>query len=170
VRHNHTYDIRYDTGDELRLIGEKLLRLPPAKGDSAAILEVGMVFFITTLPVSFYVALNATTEFTQACVFAGILVVGVIMLIVRVELLINYEHHFKFAGLCNIFRLTAVYLAPTILMIIAGAPNTVSSLIHADLALMLTHLHGIFISEHCNYCIYRLLCWAGKLWPLRGSC
>lgn len=133
MRRNHTYDIRYDTGDELRLIDEKLLRLPPAKGDSAAILEVGMVFFIATLPITFYISLTATSEFTRACVFVGILIVGVTMLIVRVELLINYASHFKYAGLCNIFRLTAVYLAPTILMIIAGAPNTVSKVCkHSD--------------------------------------
>jgi hypothetical protein len=125
VRRNHTYDIQYDTGDELRLVNEKNLRLPPAKGDTAAIIEVGMVFYITTLPILLYIAIYSNVQYTRACISIGALIVAVVIFCVRVELLVNFVYHFKFAGVANIARLSLVYLAPVVIMMAAGSPDLV---------------------------------------------
>ncbi len=126
VRRNHTYDIRYDGGDELRLVSEKLLRLPPAKGDFAYKVELGMVAIIASLPLMLMNAITQDTTAGQAGVFSVVLAVAVLLLLLRIELLINYARLFKFSGLYVILKLSLVYLVPIVLLIVAASPQLVT--------------------------------------------
>ena len=125
VRRNHTYDIEYDAGDQLRLISEKLLRLPPAKGDFAYKVEIGMVIVITTFPLTLLNAINQKTDAGRANVFVMVLVVAIVLLLLRVELLINYARLFKYSGFSIILSLSMVYLIPIVFLVVASSPLVV---------------------------------------------
>ena len=126
VRRNHTYDIRYDAGDELRLVSEKLLRLPPGKGDFAYKVELGVVVIIATLPLMLLYAFSQQTTAGQAGVFNVILAVAVLWLLLRLELLLNYARLFRFSGLYVILKLSTVYLVPIVLLVVASSPMLVT--------------------------------------------
>ena len=50
VKNHHTYDIRYDTGDELRYVAQDKIRMRPDKGNFSYRVELGIVVVYVFMP------------------------------------------------------------------------------------------------------------------------
>jgi len=113
-------------GDELRLVAEKNLRLPPAKGAFAYKVEMGMVVIVLTWPLAVLTVVNARTTATRSNAFIVVLLVAVALFVLRLELLFNYARLFKYSGFVVILKLSTVYLVPIVLLIVATSPTVVT--------------------------------------------
>mmetsp|Transcript_27501 Transcript_27501/g.26315 ORF Transcript_27501/g.26315 Transcript_27501/m.26315 type:complete len:831 (+) Transcript_27501:56-2548(+) len=128
VRRNHTYDIRYDLGDELRLVDEHKLRLPPAKGNYAFRVELGMVIVVFISPIFLIISMRSALGSPQeGLTFLGIFIVGVLLLILRIGLFISYVRRFSFGGIIAIAKLSCMYIVPIIILLVACSPVTYSA-------------------------------------------
>jgi hypothetical protein len=117
VRKNHTYDIKYDPGDELRFVPETALRLPPEKRKFAYRVEMCVVSLVFTVPLG----LIAAYAIDPGLIFFGPAIMGVFLLLLRINIFFkNFYSHFS-AGCCIIFRLSLFYTLPIIFLIIASA-------------------------------------------------
>jgi hypothetical protein len=128
VRRNRTYDIRYDRGDELRLVEESSLRLPPHKTNDVMQMELGACVIVITFPLFMLLTLQDTSSATssQGCpLFVGVLIVAVLLLALRMLRLCMYFHQYYDAGFLMVLRLSALSILPLFLTIIASAPTIV---------------------------------------------
>lgn len=116
ARPNHTYDIRYDPGDELRLVHESHLRMPPEKRKYAYQVEVMMVFIVMTFPL----AVIAGMAITKELIFFNTFIIGGYLCLERLSALVAYFRRFYFAGFWPIFKVTMFFTLPLILMTIAS--------------------------------------------------
>ncbi len=66
-RPSHIYDIRYDTGDELRMVEEHLLRLPSAKGLYAYRTELRFCFIVLFFPLAVAASIMLSTPGMVCC-------------------------------------------------------------------------------------------------------
>ncbi len=114
---NHTYDIRYDPGDELRLVEEKELRLPPEKKAYAYIVEIIMCYLVITFPLSVIASQSITPALLTFFPFCG----AAFLTFLRISKLIKFSRDFKYAGIWPLLKLSMFYTIPLILMTLACA-------------------------------------------------
>ena len=117
ARKNHTYDLRYDPGDELRLVEEKELRLPPEKRSFAYIVEVLMVYLFISFPVGLIASQTITPGLLTFFPFCA----AGFLLFLRVSKFIQYFREYKFAGCWTVMKLSLFYTLPIFLMFISCA-------------------------------------------------
>ena len=115
-RDNHTYDIRYDPGDELRLVLEENLRLPPEKRTYAYRVEMMMVFLVLTFPLGIAIASIGL----PAAVFFGPLVVSLVLFSIRVVRTIATMRKYHYAGICPTLRIATFFTLPLLLLLLAA--------------------------------------------------
>ena len=116
VRDTHTYEIKYDPGDELRYVPEKAIRLPPNKGNYAYRVEMCMVFIAVTFPLG----IIAAYIIEPGLVFFGPLLVGIVLTALRVGSIFKYFSDYYAAGFWMIFKLSMLFTVPVILMTISS--------------------------------------------------
>lgn len=116
ARPNHTYDIRFDPGDELRLVLEENLRLPPEKRYFAYLIEFMMVVLVLSFPLGLAIGSLAI----PAAVTLGPLLVALVLFTVRVYKTIRYMRIYHYAGICPIFRLALFFTLPLFLLLLAS--------------------------------------------------
>jgi len=117
VRETHTYDIKYDPGDELRYVPEQAIRLPPNKGNYAYRVEMCMVFIAVTFPLG----IIAAYVVDPGLVFFGPLLAGLLLTSLRLASVCKYFRDYYAAGFGMIFKLSMVYTLPVLLMTISSA-------------------------------------------------
>lgn len=116
----HTYDIRYDPGDELRFVDDAALRLPPQKGFYAYRVELGMVVLVLTFPLFLLIAVSSTGTTGQGLVLLPLFLVSLSLLLERVYCLIKSFLDYYQAGFMSAFRLFLLYSLPLILLVAAS--------------------------------------------------
>ena len=114
---NHSYDITYDSGEELRYVLEHHLRLPPEKGTAAYVVEVTLLFFIILQPVFLFAAVSSETPGVFG---AGFLLIGLSLLGFKLALFVIRLGQQVEAGCCQIFKIHFFFMIPFLLMIFAG--------------------------------------------------
>ena len=115
-RPNHTYDLRYDPGDELRLVDESEIRLPPEKRAYAYMVELAMLF----LWLSFPVGVLASQVISSGLITFFPFCASGFLLFLRISKLFKYFKDFKFAGIWVIFKLSMFYTLPLVAMLLAS--------------------------------------------------
>eukprot|EP00600_Ochromonadales_sp_CCMP1393_P004488 CAMPEP_0174965298 /NCGR_PEP_ID=MMETSP0004_2-20121128/6359_1 /TAXON_ID=420556 /ORGANISM="Ochromonas sp., Strain CCMP1393" /LENGTH=803 /DNA_ID=CAMNT_0016214121 /DNA_START=124 /DNA_END=2538 /DNA_ORIENTATION=- len=118
VYSNKTYDIRYDPGDELRFVAEKLIRTVPEKRAFAYRVEMGMVLISLLTPLGLFLGMSSGN---YGMALMGVLVAGVGLLVIRLVNLIQYFYNYYHAGLNVILQLSAIYTVPILFLTIGGA-------------------------------------------------
>jgi hypothetical protein len=117
ARKNHTYDIRYDPGDELRLVEEKELRLPPEKRSYAYLVEMTMAFLVLSFPVGILASQVITPALFTFFPFCA----SAFLLFQRITRYITYFRQYKYAGCVTVLKLSMFYSLPLIVMLFASA-------------------------------------------------
>eukprot|EP01034_Spumella_vulgaris_P022493 gene22493-28621_t len=116
VKKNHSYDIRYDGGDELRFVSEAAIRLRPEKGGYAYRVEICMVLAAVLLPLGLTVACMGN----PSILFIGPLIMSVVLLSIRIVLFVQYFHNYYNAGLCTILRTSSLFALPLLFLMITS--------------------------------------------------
>lgn len=116
------YDIRYDTGEELRFVRQDQLRLLSEKGAYAYRVEVNMAFLIISAPV----ALAATFLISPAVMCLGMFFISSQLLFAQITTFLRYMYSYYAAGCCVIFRQVLVYMFPLVLFWIAAAAGVLA--------------------------------------------
>ena len=120
ARKNHTYDLRYDPGDEIRLVPEHELRLMPEKRTYAYIVELVMIYLV----ISFPVGLLASQTITPGLITFFPFCAAGFLIFLRVQKFFMYVREFKYAGVVPVFKLALFYTIPLLLMCTACAGPT----------------------------------------------
>jgi hypothetical protein len=127
VRRNRTYDIQYERGDELRLVEEPFLRLPPRKSNDTLRVEFSISLVILTFPLFLLVEMEGNLAQGQRyVVFVGVLIFAVVILVLRVVRFVMYSHQYYAAGLLITLRLLGLSILPLFLLIVSSAPTVVN--------------------------------------------
>ncbi len=116
ARSNHTYDIRYDPGDELRLVQENLLRLPPEKRDFAYKVEICIVFIVWFLPIS----IIAAFQVSPGLILFSTFIVSGLLFCIRMFNFVKYTIRYINAGCCIIFKQTMLFASPLLFLVLAS--------------------------------------------------
>lgn len=143
VRTHRTYDIRYDTGDEVRFVSEKMIRLRPEKRSYAYYVELGMVFIVFLSPLLLAIGMSQ-----KAYGMVGIptMIVSCLLLSIRIYSFIQNFYNYPQAGICIVFRLALLYSLPLIFLMIAGALALTAVEPSAWLPIAVVFTLGIFSS------------------------
>lgn len=147
VRKNHTYDIKYDAGDQLRLVGEEDLRLPPEKRGYAYKVELCMLLIVFMLPI----CVIASMVIRPGLLFFPTFLVGAFLTSHRLLALSSWFRQFHHAGLWPILKTSAFFTMPCLLMLVAsvipllGMSWTLSA--YAWIAAKLTSLPILYIMK-----------------------
>ena len=102
------YDIKYDTGEELRFVPRALLRLRPEKREYIYRVELCMVILIVSSPLS----IAAAFIISPAILCLGVFFISSQLLLAQIITLVNYMYLYYSAGFCIIFRQLLVHLFP----------------------------------------------------------
>jgi hypothetical protein len=115
-RVSHVYDIIYDTGDEVRLIEENELRLPPAKGSYAYLVELSIALVILFIPMALMLAIYLHSV---GIAFLPFLLFSFILFISRLNEFLNAFIEYYAAGCCLIFQQHLLFLYPLLFLFIS---------------------------------------------------
>ena len=115
ARPNHTYDIRYDPGDELRLVLEENLRLPPEKRAYAYRIEMMIVFLVLTFPLGIAIASLGL----PGAIFFGPFIVALVLFSIRIYRTVTTMRKYHYAGICPILRTAIFFTLPLFLLLLA---------------------------------------------------
>eukprot|EP01032_Pedospumella_encystans_P009840 gene9840-11553_t len=142
VHTNHTYDIRYDPGDEIRFVEERLIRTIPEKRAYAFRVEMGLVVIVLFTPLM--IAAGVITN-SNGLGFLPALIVSAVLLGIRVVTFVQYFYNYYHAGMIAILKLSALYTLPLLLLLIAcivglSGGITPSALLSTGIVLILTKL------------------------------
>lgn len=130
IRKNFTYDIRYDTSDEVRFVDAKHLRLGFQKGSYAYRVELGMAVLWIAFPLTLLLSVNSdpkSPDQSYGNVFIAPLLVSLILLVFRLVNFVQYVVNFKHAGCWVIFRTIAFFTFPVFMMMVASAVGLASA-------------------------------------------
>lgn len=83
-----------------------------------------MVFLVLLFPISLMVALYTMSI---GMIFIGPLIVGLLLLLVRLLLFVQYFYNFYDAGCCQVFSLSLISIAPLLLLVISSASAITNS-------------------------------------------
>lgn len=117
VKSNHTYDIRYDGGDELRFVLESAIRLRPEKRAYAYKVELCMVFIAVMLPLGLLLGVSGA----PGLIFVGPFLASLWLFILRLISFVQYMYNYYNAGLCKIGSTTLLYTLPVFFLMITSA-------------------------------------------------
>ena len=115
---NHTYDIRYDPGDEIRFVEGTAIRTIPDKRAFAFRVEMGLVLIVLVVPLGLAVGVLNNNP---GLGFIAPLVVSVVLLAVRVVMFCQYFYNYYHAGLIAVMKLSSIYFLPLLFLLIASA-------------------------------------------------
>lgn len=108
---------RYDSGDVVRLVDERALRLPPAKGWYAYRLELTMVGIIVGLPLGAFLAVSAQDP---GLVFLPLLVGCGFLLALRVVSFAQGFNEYYTAGCLVLSMQAALFILPLLFLVIGA--------------------------------------------------
>jgi hypothetical protein len=117
VHPNRTYDIRYDTMDEIRFVLHKSLRTVPEKGPYAFRVELSMVAISVLSPLG--AALGVLTG-NFGFLFVGALIASTMLFCIRMVTFLQYLNNYYNAGCSVIARLSSLYIFPLLFIMIAS--------------------------------------------------
>ncbi|KAJ1405764.1 hypothetical protein B484DRAFT_457014, partial [Ochromonadaceae sp. CCMP2298] len=115
---NSTYDIRYDTGDQIRFVLASALRTCPEKRAYAYRIEMGMVFMVVCTPL---LAVLGALSGNFGLMLMGVLIPCVLLLLLRLKALVQYFCNYYNAGLNTILCLGGVFTLPLVFLVAACA-------------------------------------------------
>ena len=116
VRYNNTYDVKYDTGDEVRFVSPEQIRLPAEKKPYAYRVEMGLVLLLLSFPVCLLLSVTGS----PGLICLGLLIVSSLLLVLRLVLFVQYAINYSRAGLCHIAQLTLLFSLPLLMLLIAA--------------------------------------------------
>lgn len=117
VHLNRTYDIRYDTTDEIRFVLHKVLRTVPEKRAYAFRVELSMVACVVLSPLG---AALAVLTGNFGFLLVGALVASTALFCIRLVTFLQYLNNYYNAG-CNVIaRLSSLYIFPLLFIMIAS--------------------------------------------------
>lgn len=108
---------RYDSGDVVRLVDEKALRLPPAKGWYAYRVELVMVWIIIGFPLSLFLAISAQDA---GMVFLPLLLGCGILLCLRLVSFARGFTEYYTAGCLALSLQAAIFILPPLLFVVSS--------------------------------------------------
>jgi len=111
------YDIRYDSGEEIRFVEEKNLRLPGEKKGYAYVVELTMVFYMLLQPIVLFGVFVAEAP---GAIGVAMMLIGLWLLIVRI---LTFSLHFYknySAGCCMLFKMHLPFMLPLFMMVVSG--------------------------------------------------
>lgn len=115
---NHTYDIRYDPGDELRFVVGAAIRTIPEKRAYAFRVEMGLVLIALLSPLGMSLGLMSGNPGLS---MIGTLIVSAGLLATRIVVFVQYFYNYYHAGMIAILKLSSVYMLPLLFLLIASA-------------------------------------------------
>lgn len=118
AHNNHSYDIRYDPGDELRFVEERAIRTIPEKRAYAFRVEMGLVVIALLSPLGLALGLVSGNIGLS---MLGLLVVSTALLSIRLVMIAQYFINYFDAGLVPVLKLSAIYTLPLLFLMIASA-------------------------------------------------
>jgi hypothetical protein len=151
ARHNHIYDIKYDTGDDVRVVEEHELRLPPGKGAMAYRTELGISMLVLFFPLGLMGAILVD----PGIIFFPTFVLSLSLLIYRVQAFFETFLEYYSAGCCVIFQQSMIFTTPILMLFVTSLAGLMkesfglSWLIIAGLVIMteLTAMPVIYIKR-----------------------
>lgn len=117
VKPNKMYDIKYDTGEELRFVLESALRMVPHKRRYAYRVEMAMAVITTFTPFGLTLAFISDAGF----VFLPLLLASVALLILRLGAFCQYFYNFYNSGAITMVIFFLLYGLPVLLLTVAAA-------------------------------------------------
>jgi hypothetical protein len=117
VRSNETYDVKYDTGDEVRFVSPQLIRLLAEKKPLAYSVELGIALLLVSFPLCLLLAVAVS----PGLVALGLLLVSAVLLAKRLWLFLQYCVNYGKAGVWQNMAATAVFALPLLASVIAAA-------------------------------------------------
>jgi hypothetical protein len=136
-RSSGVYDIIYDTGDEVRMIEEHELRLPPSKGLYAYRVELALAILVLTIPLSLMAAIAMNSP---GIAFFPLTIFSTILLFFRLfEFLESFSEYYA-AGCCLIFQQHLLLSYPLILVFLASVLLLTAAMNHIPILVL-----GIFL-------------------------
>eukprot|EP01039_Chlorochromonas_danica_P005381 gene5381-5919_t len=118
-----SYDIRYDTGDEVRFVAGSELRLSAEKGAFAYRVEIGLVGLYIGFPLGLVLAILMVNP---GMTFLAPLIVGGVLFLIRLDNFLNYAYNFIEGGLYVILRSTMFFSLPLLFLFLTGIVGLVS--------------------------------------------
>jgi hypothetical protein len=115
---NHTYDIRYDPGDEIRFVAGSAIRTIPEKRAYAFRVEMGIVVIFLMSPLG--MALGLVAGNIGLCM-TGLLMVSTTLLAIRLVMIAQYFYNYYNAGLLVVLKLSSLYTLPLVFLMGASA-------------------------------------------------
>jgi hypothetical protein len=140
---NHVYDIIYDTGDEIRLIEEHEIRLPPSKGLYSYHIELYLSLLIVFFPISLII----TIYLNQPNLF--ILPFLLFIIILLIHCLMNFiESFYEYyaAGCCLLFQQYLLFIYRLILFLISTLLLLLTSSYISYVILIILIIFSMFLS------------------------
>ena len=116
ARSNHIYDIRYDTGDDVRVVEEHELRLPPGKGAMAYRTELCISLLILFFPLSIIGAILVSPGFF----FLPTLALSAFLLSYRAYAFVDTFREYYTAGCCVIFQQSMIFSLPLLMLLVTS--------------------------------------------------
>jgi hypothetical protein len=116
ARHNHIYDIKYDTGDDVRVVEENELRLPPGKGAMAYRTELGIAMLVLFFPIG----LMGAVLVGPGMIFFPTFLLSLALLVYRIQSFFETFLEFYSAGCCVIFQQSMIFTLPILLLFITS--------------------------------------------------
>jgi hypothetical protein len=116
ARHNHIYDIKYDTGDDVRVVEEHELRLPPGKGAMAYRTELGISMLVLFFPLG----LMGAILMGPGMFFFPTFLLALSLLIYRIQSFFETFLEFYSAGCCVIFQQSMIFTLPILMLFITS--------------------------------------------------
>lgn len=108
VHSNHTYNIRYDPGDELRYVLESSLRSRPEKRAYVYRVEQCMLLIVVLLPIG----LLGMVTGQPSLLALGLMISMTILFSIRCVTMIQYFYNYYAAGLLKILAIHTFYTLP----------------------------------------------------------
>jgi hypothetical protein len=116
VLRNHCYDVKFDTGDEVRFVPEKSIRCLPEKKPYSYRVELGILMMVIMFPICLAFSL---------LYFPGLLLLGqflfsISLISIRVVLFIQYFYNLYSAGFCVALQSFLFFSLPLLFLLIVS--------------------------------------------------
>lgn len=107
---------RYDTGDEVRMVPESQLRLPPGKGCYAYRVELCLALLVLFFPIGVLAAITIS----PALFVFPLLILSLALLYLRVAAFLEYFREYYTAGCLVIAKQSALFTVPILMLLISS--------------------------------------------------
>ena len=123
VRFNNTYDVKYDTGDEVRFVAPTHIRLLAEKKPFAYAVEIGMAMLVLSFPLCLLLSMSGS----QGMLCLGLLLVSAVLLAYRILLFVQYVYNYSNAGCYQISVINLIFTLPLLLSMFAAISAVASA-------------------------------------------